>query len=311
MSKHKKQHFIPRCYQKAWLDPTCPRKHEPYIWVLNKDTRESRKKAPGNIFHETDMYTITGVGGSRDLRIENGLSQLETDYAVILKKLCLRQNLEHDEWVVLCAFIAAMHSRTPTQREHLREQWSKPLKKMDDLAKQMKTATAEQIESMRSISDFSRSTTTDNRMTHDQVRERVKNPLQHSIYPMINAEVPYLTRMDFAVFNTETSPGFITSDYPVVWYDPEAYKRPPMHRVPALKYLTIEITMPISPKQCICLNRQGLSGYMDVPGEIVSQMNRCTVQFANEYVVVNQNQIDDDWFRIDEEPEDSWDKTHE
>ena len=38
--KNKKQHFVPRTYLKAWCDPNVPAKHEPYVWIFQRDSRE-------------------------------------------------------------------------------------------------------------------------------------------------------------------------------------------------------------------------------------------------------------------------------
>ena len=37
MSKHKKQHFIPRSYLESWCDPKTPHGQNPYIWLFSKD----------------------------------------------------------------------------------------------------------------------------------------------------------------------------------------------------------------------------------------------------------------------------------
>lgn len=123
----------------------------------------------------------------------------------------------------------------------------------------------------------------------------------------MNAAVPLLRALDFAILTTDDSVGFITSDNPCVWCDPLAYKRPPMHRQPALMYESIEITMPVSPKECILLNRQGVNGYRKIPPDA---MNRRTRLFADESFVVNKNVKKDIWFEQGVEPDDSWDKTH-
>ena len=81
----------------------------------------------------------------------------------------------------------------------------------------------------------------------DEVQALVDNPVATMLLPMIQAEVNYLPKLDFAIFCTNVKPGFITSDAPCVWFDPEAYKRPPLYRIPALAYRTIEIILPISP----------------------------------------------------------------
>ena len=92
MSKHKKQHFVPSSYLKAWCDPECSPKYSPYVWRFSFDGTESRKKSPDNIFHETDMYTIRRRNGERDLRLEHGLQQLETKFARIRRKILQRQS---------------------------------------------------------------------------------------------------------------------------------------------------------------------------------------------------------------------------
>ncbi len=57
---NKRQHFVPTCYLKAWLDPSAPRTNTrtPYVWMFDKDGTNPRNKSPEKIFHETDMYTL-------------------------------------------------------------------------------------------------------------------------------------------------------------------------------------------------------------------------------------------------------------
>ena len=120
--KHKKQHFVPQCYLRAWCDPDTPDGHEPYVWRFAKDGTDARRKAPENIFHETDLYTITMPDGERDLRLEQGLSQLEGEFVKIRDSILAReQPFEARDHSILCAFIAATRARTPTNRDHLAE----------------------------------------------------------------------------------------------------------------------------------------------------------------------------------------------
>src|SRR5262245_37854393 len=81
--EHKRQHFVPQSYLKAWCDPTTPVGQEPYVWLFLKDGSEVRRKAPDNLFHETDLYTIRRDDGTRDLVLEHGLSQLESEFVSI------------------------------------------------------------------------------------------------------------------------------------------------------------------------------------------------------------------------------------
>jgi hypothetical protein len=84
--------------------------------------------------------------------------------------------------------------------------------------------------------------------------------LQKILLPMVTSMTPLRCKLDMAFFETDDEIGFITSDHPCVWTDPQGYKRPPLYREPALMYKTIELTMPISPRHCVLLNRSSLSG---------------------------------------------------
>ena len=178
---------------------------------------------------------------------------------------------------------------------------------MDEIDMHMKSATVQEKQDMARISRVASSTTEGKGMSHNQVKALVANPLQHSVFPMIKAETPLLAGMDYTIFNTKSSPGFITTDYPVVWYDPEAYKRPPLYRDPGLMYPTIEVTMPLSPNQCIVLHRQGQNGHIDVSDDIVFQINSRNLHYADKHFIVNQNALNENWYDAGEEPQD---KTH-
>jgi hypothetical protein len=74
---HKRQHYVPESYLQAWCDSACPPNQTPYAWFFKRDERIGFKKAPSNMFHESEFYTLKGIDGSRDLRLEKGLSSLE------------------------------------------------------------------------------------------------------------------------------------------------------------------------------------------------------------------------------------------
>jgi Protein of unknown function (DUF4238) len=305
---HKKQHYIPKCYLKAWCDPGCPPGQTPYIWVFEKESRTGKRKAPDNIFHETDMYTLWDEEGGRNLEIEHGLSQLEDQFSIIRKKkLQRRHGLERAEHFLMCVFIAAIHARTKNQLRRLGNLWREPLEMMNRMAERMEVATEEEKRTWASLSSVPSSKDRKG-FTLDQVRAMAEDPVGTMLLPMIQAEVTYLPKLDFAVFYTGVNPGFITSDTPCVWHDAEAYKMPPLYRVPTLSSETIEVLLPISPTQCFFLNRRGMNGYQYVPGEMVREVNRLIRFNASEYYVVNRNFVDDFWFDPGVEPENSWEK---
>jgi hypothetical protein len=309
MSKHKKQHYVPSCYLKAWCDPNTPSTQTPYLWVFDKNGENPRKKAPDNIFHETDMYTIHLPEGGRDLVLEQGLHELETKFSSIRKHVLARGlPIEPDNKFLLCAFIAASQFRTPLNREHQSKQWGRALEMMDKINEWAKTATEEerQREAMRSSLSSNRDA-----MSYDEVRMLSEQPLQTMLFQQILALAPLLFKVtDMSVLVTADEIGFITSDNPVIWSDPEAYKRPPLMRSPALIYETVEITMPISPERCLFLNRRGISGYKHVSQKTVDVVNRLVRFAAKEHFIVNTNKTNDYWFQKIELPDDAWDKTN-
>ncbi|MGH7206763.1 MAG: DUF4238 domain-containing protein, partial [Nitrospiraceae bacterium] len=137
-----------------------------------------------------------------------------------------------------------------------------------------------------------------------------ENPIQKMMGSMIRTLTPLLTRLDIAIFEAEDKIGFITSDHPCVWFDSDAYRRPPLYRAPALMYQTIEITLPVSPRQCVCLSRLGIGGYLPATEAIVNEFNRRTRFHADKYFVVIRNETKPIWFDAGVEPDDSWDKLH-
>jgi hypothetical protein len=62
--------------------------------------------------------------GGRDLWLEQGFSQLESEFVKLRdSKLARQQPVDAREHALLCAFVAATHARTPTQRDHLADMW--------------------------------------------------------------------------------------------------------------------------------------------------------------------------------------------
>ncbi|MCA9422998.1 MAG: DUF4238 domain-containing protein [Nitrospira sp.] len=309
MAKHKKQHFVPACYLKAWRDPDSPTTQTPYLWLFDKDGSNARRKAPENILHETDMYTIHLADGSRDLVLERGLNQLETEFVKIRnRKLNCRRSLDHLEQMWVCAFTAAAQVRTPSSREHHRQIWEMHLKMITEMMEGAKTSTSEQkgrSPAMQILSSNSKQY-----MTYEQVKELHDHPMQSILFPWIKVITPLLCKLDLGIFVTKDEIGFITSDHPCVWFDGESYKRPPLYRGPALMYPTIEITLPLSPSQCLFLNRHGISGYLDVNQVVVDEVNRRVRFEAKDYFVVRKSAKRECWFHPGFEPDDSWDKLH-
>jgi Protein of unknown function (DUF4238) len=311
---HKAQHWIPKSYLQAWTDPNRPPRHEPFVHVFEKDGGNHRKRAPSNIFTETDLYTIKRPDGSRDLRLEHGLSQLETTFSIIRRDfLSKRRQVPSARWLKLMAFVAALHSRTPVIRDHHMRFWTEVLDKGERLERRMKTASVEQkIRAAASVAPG------DDRgsMTLDDVRRITASPMEHTLGFYVAAELPLLPLMRAIILCTNSGPGFITSDSPVVWFNPEWYKNPPIFRSPCFSDPLLEISLPISPEQMLVLTHpdpdnppHGIQ-YLDVFERHVTELNRRTRFECHKEFVVRRNLTEPRWFDRGTMPSDSWEAQH-
>jgi len=126
--KKKKQHIIPKCYLKDWCDPMTPCGQEPYLWLISKDGKVKRKRAPKKSFTESEMYTIKLPDGRRELIIEDTLSRIEGSFVrIVEEKIKKRLPFSKDERAKLCTFAAAMSVRTKSQQENFRDTFGKLL----------------------------------------------------------------------------------------------------------------------------------------------------------------------------------------
>ncbi|MBU3145990.1 DUF4238 domain-containing protein [Clostridium sp. CF012] len=291
---YKKQHWIPQSYLEEWCDPNTPKAYDKYVWRFKSDGSDPKKKAPKNIFFEPDMYTIQLKDGTRILDIEHGLAGLENTFANI-RTNCLAKHKEinHEDRIMILAFIAASYSRTPSRREHYKKQWGSALDLMNFMKKDMEGASPERRKAMESLGPLSEDSP---KFSMEEVSRIAKDPLQETLIPSINALTAAFMPMNLSILCTNNNVGFITSDAPCVWFDPKAYERPAMYRSPGLAYPRIEITLPISPKQKALLSWAPLNDYINISDDMLDNSNRTTRFYAHEYFIVNRNYTKEIWF---------------
>ena len=301
---HKGQHFVPECYLKSWCDPDCPPEYEPYVWLFERDGNNPRNRAPSNIFKETDFYTIENADGTRNLDLEHGLSGLEGRFATVREeKLSKQLPLTQEEHLYLAVFVAAAQFRTRSSRDHHASQWQYMRDLMDHTAEAMANASKEQKRALAGIHTLVPS---ENSLSHEQVRRMAKYPLQSMMAGILGAVTPVLMKMNMLILNTDDPLGFITSDQPVTWFDPEAYKLPPLYRSPALGSPTIEVTMPLSPEQCLIFAWQCPEGYVEAPATALDELNRRHRALSGQHIVVKSKITKPCWFEESYPPDDAW-----
>jgi hypothetical protein len=297
VSSHKRQHYVPKSYLSAWVDEATPAAQTPYVWAYPLATPEApKRKSPGKLFTETDIYTVRLPNGIRDLRLEHGLGHLENGLIDLRTSFIERhRQIPAPRHLKLIALVAAMKARTPTFRDHHRQQWQNILNVADDMMLQMADKTSEEKKriSSLSISEPGKG------MSMDEVRNLVQYPIQHLMPVVLQASVPIMAQMSMTIYWTEEKPGFITSDNPVVWFDPEAEQRPAIYRTPALMYKSLEITMALSPQHLISITHDDQEApqlrpitYRKAWPQTVQAMNTRTLIHAGEMFVASTPNFD-------------------
>jgi len=310
---HKKQHCVPRCYLKAWHDPDAPPggRITPYVWLFDKDGTNPRRKAPANLFTETDIYTIERADGERDLRLEHGFSELEDKFARIRNTRIFRRewpNAAQLMWIH--AFVAATQARTVGMRDHQRRQWAELRGIGEMLERQMLEVTPEKRASMARVGSVMANDKS-GALSLEHVRALEAMPIQHIVAPVLRAVVPRLARMHTAVLCTDDALGFVTTDEPCTWFDPEAYKRQPIFRSPGLAMASIEITLPISPQQCLYISHHAdMTGYRDIPQPALDELNRRHIAHCSSNFISCRNELRPAWFEHRPMPDDAWEAVH-
>ena len=293
---HKRQHWVPQSYLKAWCDPATPEGQESFVWRFEKDGNSRARKSPKNIFHATNLYTIHLSDGTRELSVEHGLAGLEAEFVRIRDKVLANEYaISQKDCFLLCAFVAAMKARSRSQLQHLHSQFQQVLDRITRSKEMMESRPLpKRVAAARRVLRPSGDQRTGD---YEDIKAIVDGPVGPWVAELTNSQLPYLTQMSLAVLTTNSELGFITSDRPCVWFDPESHNRPLTLRGAGLGSPSTEITLPASPRQMLCLSWSDCSGYYDdVSIRVVDDLNRRTLFYADEYFIVNCERTKPIWF---------------
>lgn len=285
----KNQHLIPNCYLKAWCDPATADGQEPYIWVHPAEGGEPKRQSPRKSFTETDRYTIQSPNGDRNLRVEDTLADIETKFVGIRAQLEGAQRISAAERFLLCAFVAAMSSRTKSVGDHNMAIWER----VRSQAKQLAETHGAELDS-------------------PQLDDAVRNAKAHFVEATIQVLTPMLFPMHAGTYYAQDRGAFITSDNPCVWDDPDRFKRPPAYRSPALCYPNVKIFLPLSPKSLLIFSHdKAYGGYFRADKKFIDEVNRYIRFSSHEYYVTQDGRANEFWFEGRGLPADAWEYTEE
>jgi hypothetical protein len=275
MSEPKNQHIIPQCYLKQFVDPNTPAGQEPYVWIFERGTKRGKKKAPKNILSETDFYTLKVKSGEKDYTIEKTLAQIESEYAGVFdRKIRNKIPLDNYEYLVLCAFVAAMLQRTLKQKENI-----------EGFFDQMISMT-EQMEKSHGVSP----------KKSLELKKEKEDAHKISVVQMIPHITKILMRMNLAFLCSNRRSSFITSDSPCYLFN----SRLQFQRFygPGFGQKHVEVKMVLSPEISICFSWvNNLRGYLEIDTDWVHETNRMTFGHSHQYFIANSSRIKRRWFR--------------
>ncbi len=284
---HKRQHTIPRVYLGSWIEPYTPSGQTAAINIVTKETGAVRRKAPEKSFTENDHYTIHLKNGTRDLTVENQLGRIESDFQGVLRSLREGQTLHVSHRAKLAVFTAAMMGRAKPESE-----WNK-----------------KQLQPLKDILDHVEKVEGGPTPDGEELRDLLTNHPAFYVTATMETAAPVLFGMNLTILTTDDPVGFITSDSPVVMFNPQAYKFPPYYRPPGLAMIDIEITLPLTPRHMAVYTHFPRAGaYLKLEKKFLDEMNRRTWFHAAHEVVSRTGLVEDVWSegRTGPEPVDAW-----
>jgi len=280
--KYANQHFITEAYLRAWCDPHTP--NGAFVWRVSVKDHSISKKSPKSLFAELDFYTTYDSKGNRILDVEHKLQEIEGKFIALRdKKILSHQQLTAEDRKTIAFFISSIFARTKRQKEDDLQIWQDYFRMVETLPLEIAGRIKETLEYRHVLEQDS------------------KQPMPFHLSFFVNATAPYLYSMNCAIYETETEPGFITSDDPCVWFDPAIYNPNIPLTFFGIGSPTLNILFPISPRQYISLEKNGLDGYIDLHShpnetELVDCINGLIVLNSQEYIVVSQNIVKKEWF---------------
>lgn len=263
MSNHKKQHSVPQCYLREFIDPETPEGYEPFIWIFDKNGKKRRKKAPKNVLTSNNLYTIEVEGKTRDYSIEKGLSSIENDFAILFRqKIKKLLPLSEEEHISLCIFVSTMLQRTVSQKDNLEHF-------LDELISHGEKLAAHHGIKSRSV---------------EGLKNHRKNAHKFNILEMLPEVTQILLNMSFAfVIVGGSKSRFITSDDPCTLFNPKLQGQRLMG--PGLGQKKVELTMPLSPEIALCLSWSNFQGYIEIGNRLIEELNRTTRAHCYEFFI--------------------------
>jgi len=274
-SKPKDQHYVPACYLREFVDPFVPERHNPYVWIFDRDGKNRRNKAPENILKVNELYTLQISGQENDYIVEESLQKLETQYATIFRnRIKKKQPLDKEEHILLSTFSYAMLHRTLKFKDNME-------RFLDNLVTH--------VEDMEAIHGNT------SQKTSTEMKEFRKNAHSLSLVRMLPKMGAFLAQMSVAFLCTpKVGARFITSDNPCFVFNSDVHWQKLLG--PGISQENAQILMPLSPEITLCLSWSNLKGYINISNSRVHEINRMVRAHSYNHFVSQVSKTNLIWF---------------
>ena len=259
----KRHHYVPITYLNSFRDD------EGKVFVYRKDDPKKpfHQKPDKTGFHKYYYSQPLPEGGMDHDKLENFFSQIESGWPSIVERLQRCEKVDESIIDDISQFICLQYARVPGNRDFVENIYADGVKVM--------------MQQLKGFEDMT-----------DRV-EVVIDPHQSilAMPNMLGAVGEILDEIGLDVIHNETDIPFLTSDNPVVWYDPSIpeEKMQPYHLKPSGP---IMLLFPVSPNLMIIgesfllekFVRHGIEHVGCKSHEFVNKCNRWICRFAYETV---------------------------
>ena len=275
--KKKRHHYIPKAYLKSFCDD------EGKVFVYRKDAPKKpfHQKPDNTGFHKYYYSQPLPEGGMNHEALENFFSEIETPWPPIVERLQTREKIDNGMMDEICQFICLQFARVPANRDFAERIQAEMLKSM---MRQM-DARGEFPPPPKGFEDI---------LAHVEVSIDPHQSIR-AMPDMLGAVREILDQVGLDVIHNETDIPFLTSDNPVIWFDPSVPEEEmqPYNIQPGGPII---LFFPVSPNLMILgasswrdkFTRSGIEHLECGNREFVNELNRCICRFAYETVFARE-----------------------
>ena len=295
MPEYVRQHWIPDTYLSAWCDPDPASQNPRRVYRYDADGEYRDYRPPGRIFTVDDLYTVPLPDGGRDVRTELALNKLEDSFARIRVKYLMKSvSLPPFARSDLLWFIAALRNRSPAMHEHHAAFNDRILEIATDMEDRLTAMSLdERIEWYGKTRHISLNVGGDKGIPLKAFRKIAAEPFGEYLPRHVANEARFLEKMHLIILHIPDGCYLITSDRPVVWWDPE---NPSPSRIPlGLGRRTIEITVPLTPFLCALISHRPGPDHAMIDVDSVKNLNTRTLYRTREVFIAHRPDLVVDW----------------